>query len=148
MPVFEYSFTVRAPVAAVAEFHHDTRTLKRLSPPPVFVQLHRIDPLGEGSISEFTLWLGCLPLRWRAVHSDVDALHGFTDVQARGPLKRWRHTHHFAPVDEAMTRLTEYVEFEHADGWAGLLTRLLFSPVGLRLLFGYRSWATRRALET
>lgn len=147
MPVFEYAFTVRAPAEAVAGFHRDTRVLKRLSPPPMFVQLHRIEPLAEGSISEFTLWLGPLPLRWQAVHSKVDSRRGFTDVQARGPLRRWRHTHRFEPLDERMTRVMEYVEYEHADHWVGFFTRLLFSPLGLRILFWYRSWVTRRALE-
>ena len=147
MRVFEYAFTVRAPLAAVAHFHHDTRALKRLSPPPLFVQLHRVEPLGEGSVAEFTLWLGPLPLRWRAVHSDVDALHGFTDIQAHGPLKRWRHTHRFEPLDDTTTRVLEYIEYQHADGWMGALTRLLFSPPGLRFLFAYRSWVTRRSLE-
>ncbi len=147
MPVFEYSFTVRAPVEAVARFHQDTRALRRLSPPPMFVQLHRVEPLGEGSVSEFTLWLGPLPLRWQAVHSDVDPTRGFTDTQARGPLRRWRHTHRFEPVDETTTRVTEYVEYDHADGLSGAFTRLLFAPAALRGLFGYRRWVTRRALE-
>ena len=80
MPVFDYAFTVRAPLARVAEFHRDTRALQRLSPPPMFVQLHRLEPLAEGSVAEFTLWLGPLPLRWRAVHSNVDPLGGFTDT--------------------------------------------------------------------
>jgi len=148
MPVFEYEFTVRAPLAAVAQFHHDTRALKRLSPPPLFVQLQRVEPLAEGSVAEFTLWFGPLPLRWQAVHSNVDVLHGFTDVQTRGPLQRWRHTHRFEAVDEtATTRVVEYIEYEHADGWPGVLTRLLFSEPGLRFLFAYRSWVTRRSLE-
>jgi hypothetical protein len=29
MKVFDYSFTVRAPLTAVAAFHHDTRALRR-----------------------------------------------------------------------------------------------------------------------
>lgn len=147
MSVFEYTFTVRAPLAAVAQFHRDTRALKRLSPPPLFVQLQRVEPLAEGSVAEFTLWFGPFPLRWQAVHSNVDALHGFTDIQTRGPLQRWRHTHRFEALDEAATRVVEYIEYEHADGWLGALTRLLFSPLGLRFLFAYRSWVTRRSLE-
>ena len=63
MPVFDYKFTVDAPATAVSNFHHDTRILKKLSPPPIFVQIHRFEPLGEGSKAEFTLWFGPLPLR-------------------------------------------------------------------------------------
>jgi ligand-binding SRPBCC domain-containing protein len=147
MEAFSYSFSVRAPLSAVAEFHRDTAALKRLSPPPMWVQLHRVDPLGEGSISDFTLWLGPIPIRWTALHSDVDRLHGFTDTQTRGPLKFWRHTHRFEAVAAAVTRVTEHIEYQHDAGWRGLLSRLLFSTPGLQFLFGYRSFVTRRALE-
>jgi ligand-binding SRPBCC domain-containing protein len=45
MSTFDYKFTVNAPVTAVSNFHHDTRILKKLSPPPIFVQIHRFEPL-------------------------------------------------------------------------------------------------------
>ena len=93
MPIFDYTFTVRAPLAAVAEFRHDTRALKRLTPRLILMQMHRVDPFGEGSVSEFTMWFGPIPVRWTAVHSNVDPERSFTDTQARGPLKRWQHTH-------------------------------------------------------
>jgi ligand-binding SRPBCC domain-containing protein len=147
VPAFHYAFNIRAPLAAVAEFHHDARMLKRLSPPPLFVQLHRVDPLAEGAMADFTLWLGPLPIRWVAVHSDVRPLTGFTDTQRRGPFRFWRHTHRFEAMDAETTRVNEHIVYEHQSGLAGLLSRLLFSPLSLRFLFGYRSWVTRRALE-
>lgn len=88
MPVFDTSFTVPAPLQKVAEFHRDTRALKRLTPPPVFVQIHSMEPLAEGSRSVFTMWFGPLPLRWTAIHSNVDTMHGFTDTQEKGPAAK------------------------------------------------------------
>lgn len=147
MPTFDYSFTVRAPLSAVAHFHHDTRALRRLTPPPIIAQMHRIEPLAEGSVSQFTLWFGPLPVRWVAVHTGVDRRTGFTDTQARGPMRRWEHTHRFARVDEHATRVTEHIVYEHRAGLGGLLSRVLFSRPALWFLFSYRAWATRRALE-
>lgn len=147
MPTFQYAFTVRAPLAAVAEFHHDARALKRLSPPPMFVQLHRVDPLGEGAIADFTLWLGPIPIRWLAVHSDVHPLTGFTDTQQRGPLCYWRHTHRFEALDAGTTRVSEHIVYDYHPGLAGVFARLLFSSPGLTFLFWYRGWVTRRSLE-
>jgi ligand-binding SRPBCC domain-containing protein len=146
MPVFNYTFIVNAPLTAVLDFHHDTRVLQRLSPPPMLVQWHRVDPLANGSLSEFTLWLGPLPMRWTALHSDVGP-HGFTDTQTRGPFKVWRHTHRFEAVNAQTTRVAEHIEYEHDVGLRGLFSRLLFAPPALRLLFWYRSVVTRRALE-
>ena len=67
MPRFEHCFEVNAPLEAVAEFHRDARALRRLTPPPMWAQFHRVEPLGEGSKAEFTLWLGrCRCAGWPA----------------------------------------------------------------------------------
>lgn len=145
MVVFRHYFTVNASLEAVADFHGDTRALKRLNPPPMMVQLHRVDPLSEGSISEFTLWLGPIPLHWRAIHSQVGP-NGFTDTQAQGPLAFWQHTHSFEALGKHHTRIHDRVEYQHASGLRGLFSRILFSKAGLMALFTYRKWATQRAL--
>jgi ligand-binding SRPBCC domain-containing protein len=146
MPLFDYTFTVDAPVEAVRDFHRDTSALKRLTPPPTIVQLHSIEPLAEGSVSEFTLWVGPLPLRWKAVHRDVSD-RGFTDVQAAGPAAKWEHTHSFVPLPDGRTEVREHIEYEHKRGFWGLVTRVLFSWPNLWFMFGYRRWVTRRALQ-
>ncbi len=147
MPIFVDRFLVPAAPEAVAAFHHDTRVLKRLTPPPVFVQIHHIEPLGEGSRSEFTLWFGPLPLRWLAVHSQVSVKSGFTDTQSRGPLKRWVHRHHWQENGRGHTVMEEFVEYEHFTGRRGLLTRLLFAPPLLWVMFRYRRFAMRRGVK-
>jgi ligand-binding SRPBCC domain-containing protein len=142
MPVFDYAFTVDAPLEAVAAFHNDTSALKKLTPPPTIVQLHSIEPLAEGSVSKFTLWVGPLPLRWTAVHRNVSP-RGFTDVQAEGPARRWEHTHTFTPLSDRTTEIREHVEYEHKGGFWGIVTRLLFSWPNLFFMFTYRKLATR-----
>lgn len=146
MREFTYGFTVRAPLSAVAAFHHDTHALRRLTPPPVIVQLHRVEPLGEGSVSEFTMWFGPLPTRWTAIHSNVSQ-NGFTDTQAQGPLKRWQHTHRFTAQDDDTTRIDEHIEYEHERGLRGLLSRLAFARPALWFLFTYRQFVTRWSLR-
>ena len=142
MPRFSHTFTVGAPLNAVVALHHDTRILKRLTPPPLFIQLHRFEPLADGAEAEFTMWFGPLPVRWVAVHSEVGP-EGFVDRQVRGPLARWRHRHHFAAVDAENTRVTDTVDYLHRSGWRGRLTGLFFNKPGLALLFTFRKWATR-----
>ena len=147
MRPFDFTFTVRAPLEAVADLHRDTQALRWLTPPPVWVQMHKIEPMAEGSISEFTLWFGFLPIRWTARHSNVDAEHGFTDTQVRGPMKQWVHTHNFSEVATGITRITEHIEYAHDSGGRGLLSRLLFTPIGLWFTFCYRRFVIRRRLE-
>ena len=145
MPVFDYRFDVPASLEEVRAYHHDTAALKRLTPPPVIVQLHDIEPMAEGSISRFTLWMGPLPIRWTAVHRNVDP-NGFTDIQTDGPAKKWEHTHTFTAKSENLTEVHEHIEYEHLPGSRGWLTRVLFSPLNLNSMFAYRRWRTRRDL--
>ena len=146
MPIFETSFNVKASVEEVADFHADTSALKVLNPPFVIVQLHRVDPMADGSISEFTLWMGPIPIRWRAIHSDVGP-NGFTDTMDNGPLVSWQHRHRFETIDKDTTKILEHIEYEYPAGWRGLGSRILFGRLGLTALFIYRKWATRRVLK-
>lgn len=144
MKIFKNTFQVKAPIQAVADFHCSTTALKRLTPFPVVVQIHHLEPLGEGSITEFTMWFGPFPVRWTARHVNVDRLHGFTDVQEKGPMLHWRHTHTFTALADVVTEVQDRIEFEYQTGLNYLWTRLLYAPFMLRILFLYRSWVTKK----
>ncbi|MFK7805524.1 MAG: hypothetical protein AB8G95_28100 [Anaerolineae bacterium] len=142
MPIFNFSFTVDAPLQAVADFHSDTSALKKLTPPPMIVQIHDIEPMAEGSVSRFTLWAGPLPIRWKAVHSNV-SINGFTDTQEEGPAKKWAHTHTFTQINDSQTQVNEHIDYEHGTGFWGVMTRLLFAKPNLQVMFTYRKMITR-----
>ncbi|TWT57722.1 hypothetical protein KOR42_10880 [Thalassoglobus neptunius] len=146
MPTFDFTFTVDSPLKAVREFHHDTSALKRLTPPPTIVQLQEIEPLAEGSVSKFTLWVGPLPLRWTALHQNVTD-HGFTDIQTEGPAKKWEHTHTFRELAHNQTEVNEHIVYEHKRGFWGIVTRILFSRPSLYTMFTYRKLVTQKALK-
>jgi ligand-binding SRPBCC domain-containing protein len=144
MPTFDYSFIVDAPLEAVAAFHQDTRVLRRLT--PAYVKIHRFDPLADGAVAEFTVWFGPIPITWRALHRDVGP-HGFTDIQDRGPLASWVHTHRFEAVTASSTRVSEHILYDYESGWKGIVGRLFFGPLALRALFTYRAWRTRQGVS-
>lgn len=143
MSEFKYSFTVEAPLQVVADFHHDTSVLKKLTPFPIFAQIHDYEPLANGSEARFTLWFGPIPVRWHAIHSDVGP-NGFTDTQVSGPLKLWVHRHRFTAIDPQTTRVDEHITYDHDSGGRGLFSRLLFAKPGLYFLFTARKFITRR----
>lgn len=143
---FQHEFQVKAPVEQVAEFHRDTTTLKLLNPPPLFVQFNSLEPLSEGSVADFTIWFGPLPINWVAVHSDVNPMEGFTDTQLKGPFKTWVHRHTFRRLDQDTCEVKDEIQAEPGEGiFRGLLSRLMW--FNLPLLFAYREWRTRRAVE-
>ena len=146
MRKFEHQFEVAAPINRVVEFHWDARALRRLTPPPVFVQYHMVQPLKEGSVADFTMWLGPIPVRWIAVHRDVDLEKGFTDSMMKGPFEAWVHQHRFEALGPHRTRIIDSVQaMPGAHPFWGLISKLMWN--NLRILFAYRGWRTRRILQ-
>ena len=137
---YKHQFIVNAPLTAVSNFHQDSRALRQLSPPPIWVQFHEVEPLGEGSVADFTMWLGPLPIRWTAVHTQVTQ-HGFLDTQKRGPFQSWTHRHSFRELFDGRTEVIDEIEAEPGN----LLSHFMW--LNLPVLFAYRGWQTRRTLR-
>jgi ligand-binding SRPBCC domain-containing protein len=146
LSTYRHRTQVKASLARVAEFHRDSWALKRLTPPPVIVQMHDVQPLAEGSRAAFTLWMGPVPVHWVAIHQEVDMPRGFSDVQQAGPFACWRHRHSFVRLDEDMTEVVDEIQAEFGRGPAkGLVCRLMWWS--LPVLFAYRGWMTKRLTE-
>lgn len=145
--VFEKRSKINCTVDQMIAFHQDPKALARLSPPPIFMRVHRDErtSLTEGEI-EFTLWFGPVPVRWIARHESGPTATSFADLMVKGPLAYWRHEHIFNTTDSG-TELVDRVTLSHQAGLKGLLTRLMFDGLPLRFLFFYRHLRTRSALR-
>ncbi|RAM53096.1 MAG: cyclase [Hapalosiphonaceae cyanobacterium JJU2] len=145
---FKYSSVINAPVEVVWRFHERPDVLQMLTPPwqPVQV-MRREEGLGVGAITEFRLFLGPLPLRWLARHTEYEEYHLFTDEQISGPFEYWVHRHRFEP-ENGKTRLTDEIFFalpggspiEFLGGW--------LINVQLEAMFRYRHHITRQQCES
>ncbi|HET7737775.1 MAG TPA: hypothetical protein VFK32_04305 [Tepidiformaceae bacterium] len=136
-----------APVEAVAAFHEGPDALASLQPPLPGTRFLRVDPLADGAITEFLMGFPPVQIRWRAVHREVFHGVGFTDEQEAGPMRRWVHRHEYRRLKSGRTGVTDRIWFEHHPGWRGLITRLMFNPLTLGVLFRYRAHATRHAVR-
>lgn len=146
--VFEKTSFIKTSLAEIRRFHQEPRALAALTPPPILMRVNRDDrrSITDGEI-EFTLWFGPLPIPWVARHEAGPNPDSFADLQVKGPLAYWRHEHIFRDVAGGV-ELTDRITLAHRRGLAGLLTRLAFDGIPLRLLFAYRHWRTRRALQS
>jgi ligand-binding SRPBCC domain-containing protein len=100
----------------------------------------------EGSITDFTLWMGPIPIRWRALHTNIIPLQRFTDTQIDGPFEHWVHKHQFRQVDETTTEVIDIIRAEFkSDIFYRLIGRLIW--MSLPFLFSYRSWKTKKILK-
>jgi ligand-binding SRPBCC domain-containing protein len=145
---FEKTSVINCTLAEIKRFHAAPRALAALTPPPIIMRVKRDDrrSIIDGEI-EFTLWLGPLPITWIARHEAGPEPDSFADAQVKGPLAYWRHEHIFREVAGGV-ELTDRIRLAHRSGLIGLLTRLAFDGIPLRLLFAYRHWCTRRTLQS
>jgi len=145
-PSFRADFFVDAPLEAVAAFHEGPGALAQLQPPLSGTRFLRVDPLGERSITEFTMGHWPLRFRWRALHRDVEFGAGFTDVQLSGPMEEWIHRHQYRSTGSTRTLVTDRIWSRHKSGPRGVLSRVVFGRPTLTVLFRYRAWKTNRAV--
>lgn len=144
MKIFEARTVVPATMAQMIAFHGDPRALGWLTPPPIIMRIQHDtrSSLTEGDL-EFTLWFLFVPVRWTARHEPGSTETSFRDRMLRGPMRFWLHEHRFEEVDDGI-ELVDHVTYEHKRGWQGVLTRLVFDGLPLRLLFFYRHLRTRQ----
>lgn len=145
--IYEKRSLFKTSLAEMVAFHAEPATMPKLSPPPIFVQVHRDDrvSLTEGEL-EFTLWFGPVPIHWLARHEPGPTETSFADVMVEGPMAYWRHEHIFEELDNHVA-LIDRVTLAHRKGLTGLITRFLFDGIPLRILFLYRHMRTRLALR-
>jgi len=142
---YHHQFTVKAPLAAVAEFHRQSASMGAITPPPIIVKVHSApERLDDGDEMAFTLWLGPLPIHWRA-RIDTVTETGFIDRLISGPFTKWEHRHSFVPIDEGKTTVIDEVSVELSRHWLWKLVGLSMW-LTLPLLFAFRGWKTRQIL--
>jgi ligand-binding SRPBCC domain-containing protein len=144
--VYAHSSTFDTTMAKMVKFHEQSGPAQ-LSPPPIFVRVHEDTrtSLVQGDL-RFTLWMGPIPIRWLARHEAGPSDTSFADVMVEGPMAYWRHEHIFTQETNGV-RLTDRVTLAHKSGIQGLLTRLMFDGLPLRILFMFRHLKTRWALR-
>ncbi len=143
-PTFEHSSIIPSTLDAVWAFHADKGAFSKLTPPPMFVQVHRneLKSLTEGEV-EFTLWFLFFPVRWIARHEPGPTPNSFQDRQIKGPVEVWLHRHLMETVPGGV-KLTDQITIHHRkSGFWAIFSRLFFNNLALRGLFIYRHLRTR-----
>lgn len=140
---FQYTSIIPASLETVIRFHEKPSALRKLTPPPIIVQMVKDErkSLTEGTL-EFVLWFGPIPVHWVARHEKGPVPTSFIDRMISGPMAEWEHQHIFRAIDGGV-ELIDHLTFAHKAGWRGWLTRFVFDGLPLRILFWYRHWRTK-----
>lgn len=144
--VFQFESKIPADVEDVLAFHKRKDALQILTMPPISVRVirdERVD-LTSGEL-EFQLRFGLIAINWIAEHKPGPTQYSFKDILKQGPMETWEHEHIFTSVPGGVL-LTDKIKYAHKPGLAGLLTRLFFDGLPLRIFFVYRHWRTKKVL--
>jgi ligand-binding SRPBCC domain-containing protein len=119
-----------------------------IAPPPPPHAFPGSDRITAGTGTTLTLTIRPIPfspirLPWDALIEDFRWLHGFCDIQTRGPFATWRHCHALRSTPTG-THLTDSVTYTLPLGPLGRLANTLFLRHQIAATFRFRQ---RRTLE-
>jgi ligand-binding SRPBCC domain-containing protein len=145
--VLEREQVVARPLSEVFAFFADARNLERLTPPWLRFQIltRGAIEMAPGARIEYRLRLHGVPVRWVTLIETWDELRSFTDLQQRGPYRRWHHTHTFSEHAQG-TLVGDRVRYELPLGPLGELAHALFVRRDLERVFEYRRETIARLL--
>jgi len=139
--VLRASQFIARPVDEVFRFFAEPRNLGRITPSSMGFEFRSDDfEMRDGLQIDYRLrpLLG-IPVSWRTGITSYDPPHRFTDVQLKGPYRRWEHTHTFEPVDGG-TLIRDEIVYQLPLGPLGDIAHRLVVRTELERIFRHRGW--------
>ncbi|MCB9579225.1 MAG: SRPBCC family protein [Polyangiaceae bacterium] len=135
---------IAAPLSEVFAFFSEAKNLEELTPPDLSFRILTPEPIEmhPGTVIDYRIRLGPIPLRWRTVIERFEPERLFVDAQHRGPYRSWWHEHHFR-ADGAHTEMEDRVYYAVPFGPLGRAVNGVFVKRQLRHIFEFRARAMR-----
>jgi ligand-binding SRPBCC domain-containing protein len=135
----ERSQLVARPLPEVFAFFADAGNLEAMTPPTLGFEIRtpRPIPVRAGTLIDYRLRLFGLPFDWQTRIETFEPQVRFSDVQLRGPYRRWHHLHEFFATTTG-TLVVDTVDYELPLGPLGDLAHALFVRRTLAHIFDYR----------
>jgi len=134
---------VPVPLKRVFPFFESPENLALITPPSLGFRVLTPGPvvMQAGTIIDYSIRLGGMPVRWRSLISTYDPPVCFVDEQLKGPYAYWRHTHRFASSPPG-TVLMDEVAYALPAGMPPLVEGMvhsLYVRPSLERIFDYRA---------
>ena len=130
---------VPRPRDEVFAFFAEAQNLEMLT--PAFLNFRILTPrpldMRNGTLIDYRIRLGRIPMRWRTRIETFDAPLRFVDVQLSGPYRYWHHLHEFQDVPGG-TWVIDWITYSLPFGFLGALAHWLFVRRALGRIFDYR----------
>ena len=134
---------VPVPLRRVFPFFESPENLALITPPSLGFRVLTPGPvvMQQGTIIDYSIRLGGIPVRWRSLISTYDPPVCFVDEQLKGPYAYWRHTHRFEASTPG-TVLMDEVVYALPAGMPPLVEGMvhsLYVRPSLERIFDYRA---------
>ena len=135
------------PINEVFAFFADAHNLEAITPGFLHFHITTPDPIviQTGTLIDYQLRLFGIRFSWCSRIESFDPVRSFTDVQLKGPYRRWIHRHEFSTVSEG-TQMTDTVDYDLPLGPLGTLAHAAFVRRTLKGIFDYRRDCIERLL--
>lgn len=142
--VLEQSTLIDAPLHEVFPFFSRAENLGTITPPDMSFEIVGELPgqVQQGTVIDYRIKLGPIPLRWRTVIERWEHGVRFVDAQHRGPYRAWWHEHRFEARGD-QTLMTDRVHYAPPFGLLGRLVNRVAIASTLKSIFDYRAGAIR-----
>ena len=134
--IFSVSQWLPTPLEKTFEFFSDARNLEQITPP--FLSFRIVTPtpieMRPGALIDYQLKLRGFPIQWRTEITEWEPQKGFTDVQLKGPYRKWVHRHDFRE-ENGGTRVEDTIHYRVPGG--PIINSLIVRP-DLDKVFRYR----------
>ena len=130
---------VPRPLEETFAFFTDAENLEAITPPFLGFEIRtpRPIPMASGTLLDYRLRLFGVAFGWRTRIEVFEPNRRFSDVQLRGPYRRWHHLHEFHAV-EGGTLVVDRVDYELPFGPLGWLAHAVFVRRTLAHIFDHR----------
>jgi len=128
-------------IGTVWQFFSSPHNLARITPREMrFSVISDLPGVGiyEGAIIDY--WVSPLfgiPIKWQTEITQVEAYKSFTDFQAKGPYRLWKHVHEFLPWKEGVL-MKDTLEYELPLGALGEVAHRWIVKKKILHIFDYR----------
>jgi hypothetical protein len=142
----EASTLINATPEVVFAFHLDPKNLIQVLPPYLKIEIVEApSKLSQGARLVCVMLVGPLRFDWQIEISKYQPPHRFSDIQTKGPFRKYEHTHLFSE-EAGATRLSDVIEYELPLSLADLASRVGFVD-RLKDVLAHGQQATRASVE-
>ena len=146
--LFERTQIIPRPRDEVFAFFQDASNLERITPEFLAFKILTPAPINmqPGTVIDYRLKLFGIFFNWQTEIETFDPSFSFSDVQKKGPYRRWHHTHQFFEVPEG-TLMIDTVRYQMPLWCLGWCAHAVFVRRSLDTIFTHRYEVIERELS-